>query len=206
MTNEERRKSLKLMLQELIPHIVGDWFIGKGGLLGIVREGDLILEDHDIDIFLLPDAYINLPNDWGKQNYYLDTKLFKKSGTPNKLNAWIEYCRYTTCKFPYLKNRAEVFYVAKQDYEQERIIPKFTTPFFDIYYLEKKNNRYEVPYWIDISNSYFTKEEVENLVKNNDLGFEVNIPAFAENVLERHFGSDWKIPNKNYRKKCYTRT
>ena len=52
--NQQTRITLKQMLKELIPHIVGDWFIGKGALLGIVRDGDLILEDHDIDLYLLP--------------------------------------------------------------------------------------------------------------------------------------------------------
>lgn len=202
-SNQQTRITLKQMLKELIPYIVGEWFIGKGALLGIVRDGDLILEDHDIDLFLLPGSYINLPNDWGIQNYYLDTKLFKKTGKPNNINMWYEYCRYTTCKFPYLKNRAEVFHIAKQDYKENRIIPIFTTPFFDIYNLVKRNNRYEVPYWIDISNSYFTNEEVENIQKNYVLGFEINIPAFPENILQRHFGIDWTIPIKNYRKQCY---
>tara|TARA_R100001015_G_C4603024_1_gene158003 strand:- start:599 stop:1273 length:675 start_codon:yes stop_codon:yes gene_type:complete len=196
---EERRMELKKMLKELIPHISGDWFIGKGALLGIYREGDLILEDHDIDIYLLPGTVIELPQGWGMQNYYMDTKLFKKSNELAKPNTWTEYCSLTKTKYPYL-NRAQVFKEAKKTYASNKIEPLFTKPFFDIYNLTKEDDRYVIPYWTEYYGSFFYNNEVEPLVKNYVLGYEVNIPNNAENVLSRHFGSDWIFPNKKYKK------
>ncbi len=46
--------------------------------------------------------------------------------------------------------------------------------------------------------TYFTKEDLD-LKINNDLGFPVNIPNNAEEVLERQYGYDWRIPNKKFK-------
>lgn len=200
MNNIEKRHELKSMLQELIPHIKGKWFIGKGALLGIIREHDLILEDHDIDIYLLPNSSIDLPKNWGKQNYYMDTKYYKLANQKIKLNTWNEYCRFTKTIYQNL-NRPQIFKKAKETYYLDKIIPTFTEPFIDVYKLNKKNERYEIPYWTQYFGSYFSIEEVENIKSTNVLGFDVNIPNNPCDVLCRHFGNDWNIPNKNYRKK-----
>ena len=42
---------LKEMLHELISYIEGPYFLGDGGLLGLIREKDLL--DHDDDIYYL---------------------------------------------------------------------------------------------------------------------------------------------------------
>ena len=39
---------LKEMLHELISYIEGPYFLGDGGLLGLIREKDLL--DHDDDL------------------------------------------------------------------------------------------------------------------------------------------------------------
>ena len=64
---------LKQILKELIPYIKGDWFVGDGALLGLIREKGLIEYDNDIDIYLLPDSSINLENSLlKKQKYYME--------------------------------------------------------------------------------------------------------------------------------------
>ena len=196
---ETRRKELKDMLEEIIPHIKGKWFIGKGGLLGIVRNGDLILDDHDLDLYLLPGTRIELPEGWDKQKYYVDQKIYRKKNFPVKLNTWLEYLNLTKTKHPEM-NRAAVMKEARKTYDKNKIKPCFTLPWFDIYYLEENNDRYEIYFWTEYYGSYFTKQEVENIQKTNVLGFEVNIPYNAIDCLERHFGKDWKTPNRNYKK------
>ena len=57
------KSELKDMLKDLSKYIDGDWFVGDGALLGLVREKDLIELDNDIDIFLLPNAKLKLPKD-----------------------------------------------------------------------------------------------------------------------------------------------
>ena len=200
MDNEKRRNELRSMLEEIIPYIKGEWFLGKGGLLGIVREGDLILGDHDLDLYLLPETTIELPEGWERQRYYVDEKIYRKKNFPVKLNTWFEYMNLTKTKYNHL-NRSEIMVEAKKTYHTEKITPYFTDPFIDIYYLEKKNDIYEVPFWTEYYNTFFTIEEAENLEINKALGFEIKIPGNAEDFLQRHFGKDWRVPNDKYKKK-----
>ena len=53
------KEILKEMLKNLIPCIEGKWFVGDGALLGIIRNGDLLDFDDDVDIFILPVTKIN---------------------------------------------------------------------------------------------------------------------------------------------------
>ena len=51
-------EKLKIMLKDLIPCIEGKWFVGDGALLGLIRKGDLLEFDDDIDIFITPETKI----------------------------------------------------------------------------------------------------------------------------------------------------
>ena len=54
-------QKLKIMLANLIPCIEGDWFLIGGGMLGLARSNDLIPYDNDLDVMLMPNASINVP-------------------------------------------------------------------------------------------------------------------------------------------------
>ena len=53
-------------------------------------------------------------------------------------------------------------------------------------------------YTTNWDNLYFTEEELE-LKENYDLGFKIYIPSNCEQLLERQYGKDWKIPNKDFK-------
>ena len=50
---------LKNMLKDLISCIEGDYIVADGALLGITREGGLLKDDDDIDLYILPNTKIN---------------------------------------------------------------------------------------------------------------------------------------------------
>ena len=69
---------LKEMLKEIIPFIDGEWFLSDGGLLGIIRNKDLLDHDDDLDLYLMPNASINIPEDHPKYGIQKYSNLRKK--------------------------------------------------------------------------------------------------------------------------------
>ena len=136
---------LKKMLNVLIKNIYGDFFVGDGALLGLIRNGNLIPWDNDIDIYLLPNSEIDFEGlrECGleKQDYYMDTKIYDPQNTPNNLNSWKEYVsyrKYNDCRY---LNRCEILVECKKNYYDEKIKPIFTLPYIDVYKLKFFNGR-----------------------------------------------------------------
>ena len=183
------------VLKELIPCFKGKYFIGDGALLGIVRGGCLIPYDHDIDIYIFEDTIIDLNHSClKKQKYYICDKIYNPDNEKEKINIWKEYCSHIKTNNRHL-NRPQVMSLASKDYKEKKIIPQFTNNHIDIFVLKQdEGGRYRTTW----DNLYFTEEELE-LKENYDLGFKVFIPNNVEQVLSRQYGSDWQIPNKNFK-------
>ena len=190
-------KELLDILSEVREYIEGDWFLGDGGLLGVIREGRLIKHDTDLDIYLLPNAKINIPeNSHLKiQNYYMDRKLYDDRNPPNKLNKWLEYTSFIRTQNLHL-NRPQFCKLASESYKQKGIKPVFTKYSVDIYQLKINNGVYVYDHW---PNFFFKKDEVEHLQTNNSLGFEIKIPNNAVNKLKRQYGEEWNILDKDFK-------
>lgn len=190
-------KELLDILSEVREYIEGDWFLGDGGLLGVIREGRLIKYDNDLDIFLMPNTKINIPeNSHLKiQEYYMDSKLYDDRNAPNKLNKWLEYTSFIRHNNLHL-NRPQFCKLASESYKEKGIKPIFTKPYVDIYQLVLKNGIYTIPHWDKL---FYKKEEVEHLQTNNSLGFEIKIPNNAINILKRQYGEEWNIVDKDFK-------
>ena len=196
---------LKKYLQMIIPAIEGKWFISDGALLGIKREGGLLEFDDDIDIFLLPDTIINYDKiDLKLQKDYMCNKLYNGadcSTEVGKLSDWRRYLSFKTSS-PELQgfNRADTMAIASVHYRNEVISNINCSCWVDIFTLEhdRDNERYVVPWYFGGRLFYYTYDDLE-LVENYDLGFKIYIPNNAEEILERQYGKDWGIENKNYR-------
>jgi len=183
------------MLKNLIECIDGDYFLGNGGLLGIIRQRSLLEHDDDLDLYLLPGTTINKDKlkefNLDSQIWYSDTKIFSTLNPLNKKNKWIEYCSYI--KTHNLKlNRAQVFKLAKETYGDNFITPRFTLPYIDIYYL---NEDLTVDQWPE---TYYYENEI-GIVETTCLGFPVNIPVGYKNILNRNYGFEWKETNKDWK-------
>ena len=182
------------ILKDLIKCIEGDWFVGDGALLGIIRQRSLLEYDNDIDIYLLPGSTINKSKlkefNLEYQKYYMDSKVYSLLNPLNKKNKWFEYCSYIKTKNRKL-NRAQVLSLAKETYIDDVIEPKFTLPYIDIYYL---NDDLTLNNWPQI---YFYENEIVTK-EYYCFGFPVNIPVGYNNILNRQYGFEWKIPNKNF--------
>tara|TARA_R110002073_G_scaffold336171_2_gene530698 strand:+ start:434 stop:1087 length:654 start_codon:yes stop_codon:yes gene_type:complete len=201
MTNQR----LVDLYNELQNYIEGDFFIGDGGLLGLYREGRFIDYDKDIDIYLMPNTKINIPQNCGIDitEYYMDSKVFFVDSPKPKLNKWIEYLAYSNVK---LSNegtyfdRKRLFQHAKTTYKDEGLDIKFTTPYIDIYYLEEAGDKYKIKNKSGTTcgwdKFFYYKNEVSQLSFIG--GYPVprfdTIPA----ILERNYGSNWEIPDPNF--------
>jgi len=186
------KQTLKRMLRDLIPMIEGNYILIDGGMLGLTRDADLIEYDNDLDILLLDGATIKLPNNtiYATQEYYMDTKFYDKTLPPIKVNNWKEYLSYFRMEVPGL-SRKQLFQQASYTYAQELIIPKFSSPYIDIYTAKIIDGIYTIPYWPE---EWFRIDEALKPVINTDLGFEVKLPSNTFEVCERIYGKTWTTP------------
>ena len=194
---------LKDMLRELIPYIEGRWFLSDGGLLGLTRDKDLLEFDNDLDLYLLPGTIINLPENHerlGICKYYMDEKIYRKNEKKYKPNRWLEYLSYLRC-LPETKgmNRCQLFSYAKQNYITDRIESDFSTPYIDIFRLKDEGDIFTIPYWTKFKNHHYKLDELQDLKINDDLGYNIIIPNNVENILERLYGTNWRIENKDFK-------
>ena len=131
------------VLQELIPRINGSYWLGDGAFLGLVREGKLIDYDNDIDLYILQDTTIDLSDSiLEQQQYYLCNKIYNPNNDKLKLNTWLEYCSLIKMNNTKL-NRSQVFQLAKETYNEKKIINKFTKDHIDIFILKKEGDIYK---------------------------------------------------------------
>ena len=191
------------MLKELLECIDGPYFLSDGGLLGLVREGQLLKHDNDLDLYLLPGTKINIPDDHPTlaiMNYYMDKKVYRKNIEKHKTNKWLEFLSYLRV-LPETNNmnRAELFKFGKLRYYEESILKEYSLPYIDIFHLEKQEDTtYHIPYWTTFNSFKYFKEEVELLQVNNQLGFDVTIPNNAEHILQRQYGDNWETCDPNF--------
>ncbi len=198
-------EKLKIILKDLIPCIEGKWFLSDGGLLGLIREGDLLEFDDDLDIFILPETKIHWDKLPDKYNYYKDYicyKIYNGLGRePAKIPNWLRYLQYMRLLPKNLGlNRANLLKLASKTYREEVIEMKYKAPWIDIFVLEKdveNEGQYNLPYIWNKTEFYYTKENLE-LDINYDLGYPINIPHKANEVLERIYGNDYMIENRNF--------
>tara|TARA_R110000765_G_C18953948_1_gene608801 strand:+ start:2152 stop:2754 length:603 start_codon:yes stop_codon:yes gene_type:complete len=195
------KNKLKIMLKHIIPCIEGPWFVADGGLLGIMREGDLLDFDDDIDIYILPSTKINWDKLPKKYKYYKDYTCYKIYNSADKVvksNEWLRYISYKrTLPEYYGCNRAELCEAIAVDYKKEKITRKYPNTWIDIFVLvyDPLHNIYRIPQHWNGTEFYFTPFECEGTY-DTTLGFEIKIPKNPKKVLERIYGSEWLKENK----------
>ena len=199
------KNKLKILLNDLIESNIfeGSWFVADGALLGIMREGDLLDFDNDIDIYVLPDTKINWNKLKKKYNYYKDYSCYKIYDSKDKIvssNEWLRYIAFKrTLPQYYGYNRAELTGAIAPNYKREKITRKYPNIWIDIFVLvyDEDNDLYRIPQHWNGTEFYFTSNEVEGEV-NTALGFPIIIPKQPIQVLERIYGSNWKVEERDY--------
>lgn len=197
-------EQLITMLDDLSKMISGKWFVGDGALLGITRDKKLIEWDDDIDIYLLPDSYITIPDKsfYEIDKYYMNDKFYNSLNPRAKLNSWTQYCSYKRT-LPENKglNRAELAKKVCSTYRSEARNHRFSTPNIDIFYLKynEETDEYIIPYWENVIT--YSYEELDELEFNTDLGISIPVPnpTHAKNILTRQYGKDWWVPNPKFK-------
>ena len=199
------KKKLKIMLKDLIESNIfdGTWFVADGALLGIKRNKDLLDFDDDIDIYVLPSTKINWDKLNNKYKYYKDYscyKLYDRSDERVVSNEWLRYIAFKrTLPQYYRYNRAELCRAISGDYEKEKIVRQYPNVWIDIFVLvyDEDNELYRIPQHWNGTEFHFTKKEVE-CEKDDTLGFTINIPKNPIQVLERIYGVNWKVEDRDY--------
>lgn len=190
------------LLKELVTLLKGNWILSDGALLGIIREGGLIKWDDDIDLILDEDCKIDLNgSDLKIQEYYCCDKVYHPDNEKVKKNKWTEYCSYIKMNNMKL-GRKDILSLASETYKEEAKEIEFTKNHIDIFRVKKDTSTGKYLFkgaWGNFKpNDYYTEEEMKGCV-DHTLGFPVRIPCNAEEVLERIYGKDWRIPNKDFK-------
>lgn len=199
----DNKNKLKIMLKDIIPCIEGNYIVADGALLGLMRQGDLLEFDDDIDIYILPDTKINwdkLPNKYKYNKDYMCYKIYNGEDQIPVENEWFRFIAYKRCCYEYLGyNRAELTSAISKDYRKQKIDRQYPNLWIDIFVLvyDDKHNLYRIPYHWNGTEFYFTPEEFKSQI-NNSLGFDIKIPKNPKQVLERIYGSNWIIEDRDY--------
>ena len=199
------KEKLKIMLKDIIPIFDGIWFVSCGGLLGIVREGDLLEWDDDIDIYILPDTKINWDKLPKKLNYYKDYicyKIYDRDEPKTKMpNNWLRYLSYKRSCYEYFGfNRAQLTKSVAPFYQYESKADICRSHWIDIFTLvyDPLNDRWKIPYLWGKKEFYFTKRECETEI-DTTLGFPINIPQNCLDVLQRTYGDGFMIEDREHK-------
>ena len=190
------------VLKELTKCVKGNWIVSDGALLGIIREGGLLKWDDDIDLILDEDCEIDLNgSDLKFQEYYICDKIYHSDNEIVKANKWTEYCAYIKMENMKL-GRKDILSIASKTYKEEGKDIEFTKNHIDIFRVKKDTSTGKYIFkgaWNKFRpHSYYTEEEMKGCI-DNTLGFPIRIPNNPEQVLERIYGKDWRIPNKNFK-------
>lgn len=194
---------LKNMLKDLIPCIEGQYIVADGALLGITREGGLLKHDDDIDLYILPNTKINwdkLPNKYKYYKDYLCYKIYDGQDEIPSNNEWLRYIAYKrTCYEFFGLNRAELTRAIAPNYKREKIDRQYPGVWIDIFELvyDEKHDLYRIPQHWNGTEFYFTPFECEGTY-DNTLGFKIKIPKNHKQVLERIYGSNYLIENRDH--------
>ena len=191
------------VFRELVSCLKGKWILSDGGLLGVIREGNLLKWDDDIDLILDEDCVIDLSNSNLKfQEYFICGKVYSEDNEKIKKNPWVEYCNYTKMKhFDEKMNRAQILTIAKEKYKEEKKIIEFTKNHIDIFIVKKDddgNYRFKGAWGKFQPHQYYTEEDMVGK-NNNTLGFDIQIPKNPIPVLERIYGDTWDKPLPDFK-------
>lgn len=199
----ENKNKLKEMLKDIIKIIEGPYFVADGCLLGLMREGDLLEFDEDVDIYLLPETKINwdkLPNKYNFHKDYLAYKIYDgKDDIPTE-NEWLRFISYKRTLFQYYGyNRAQLTEAIASDYKTEKIVRQHPNLWLDIIPLvyDDTHNLYRLNNHWNGQEFYFTPDECQGMY-NNSLGFDIKIPNNPKEVLTRIYGPNWGVEDKYY--------
>lgn len=197
------KNKLKEMLKDIIPCIEGKWFVADGALLGIMREGDLLEFDDDIDLYILPDTKINwdkLPSKYNKYKDYTCLKVYDGKDVVPIENDWLRFISYKRTLPEYFGyNRAQLTKAIAPNYETEKITRQYPLLWIDIFQLvyDDHHDLYRIPqHWNGVE-FYFTPTECEGMY-NNSLGFDIKIPKKPKEVLKRIYGANWLVEDRSH--------
>ena len=181
-SNDEQKAINTLFdVKNILNHQLIDYWIEGGTLLGAIRDKKLIPWDHDIDMGIInnSDKQIEDLIKRLKKDFYVSVKGFDKNE-----NIW------NLGKYRVLK-----VYPKKKIFFKDKLCLDIF-----IYYLGNIPNIKEKVYkYVVWGKNGFHKrkffDQTEQIKFYNDT---INIPSNSTDFLEIKYGSDWKIPNKEW--------
>ena len=199
----DNKTKLKEMLKDIIKIIEGPYIVADGCLLGIIREGDLLEFDNDVDLYIFPGTKINWDKLPDKYKYYKDYMCYKISDGEDKVvseNEWLRFVAYKRTCFQYIGyNRSEICQDVAKYYKYEKIDKQYGSYWIDVFNLvyDDRHNLYRIPFHWRGQEFYFTPSESEGQ-HNDTLGFDIVIPKNPKEVLKRIYGSNYMVENRTH--------
>lgn len=176
-SSKTEEKAIKLLfdVKNIFDELSLNYWIEGGTLLGAVRDKKLIPWDHDIDMGTInkSDKDIQKLIQKLKKNFYVSVKGFKEIEGVWNLG----------------KYRVLKVYPRKNIFFKDKLC-------IDIFIYYKDKDFYKYVVWN--KNAIHKKEHLENLDKIEFYGKNINVPFNYEKFLETKYGSNWKIPNKEW--------
>lgn len=152
------------------------FFVDCGTLLGFIREGKLIKWDYDIDYGIMIDSnftWDNLESVMKKNDFLLDHQ-FRLNGE-----------------------------ITEQTYRKEKTLVDFFNHFNEeehtCFYAYYKKNNYKYNSDNEMSVYKFRGVKISGTKLLSVDGDHVHIPNEAELYLENLYGSNWRVPDPNYK-------
>jgi hypothetical protein len=225
MNELEKEKEILERVLRTLKRVNVNWWLDQGTLLGVIRDGDLLPWDHDIDIGVWHEEFhrdigyfIELclseglrvqVNPWsvkvlldGRSNGYrlVDIEFYSRDdGRAIKVLRSKESGSFLgLCKAMFLHYLGRL-----RELDFQPPSGRFKRLVADgICLLLSKPVRSIISDWAYIRQKTLTMsvESVyfDSLVVLNSAGLTLNVPSNAEDLLEKKYGPDWKTPKKDW--------
>lgn len=157
------------------------YYVSFGTLLGIIREGELLKHDLDIDITILPESYL--------YKEQITAKLIS-SGFNHLRNSIVED-RIVTQTFIKKKVKLDIWYNFNKN--------EYTVCYslFRYRYKEYDKDEYSI--------IEYQFDRIDRLTKKSYRDYMIAIPSNFEAVLNSNYGETWRVVDKT-RKEFYPNT
>lgn len=176
-----KQNSLNVLkkLQSDLTELNVEFFFCFGTLLGMVRDGELILRDGDLDLVIHEEDQVKVNN--------IAQHLIQK-GYKHKFRTYVDELGITSDTFYFTKVRMDIHYLFRKEKD------------FIYLPLESKTVRTTILPLnrIDYYMSYLELPKCKKIVLRKFKDMYVNIPNNFEDILEALYGKTWKIPDPNF--------
>lgn len=225
MNEIKKEKEILNPVLRILKKLDVKWWLDQGTLLGVIRDGDLLPWDHDIDISVWHDEFHH------KMDSFLELCL--DEGLRVKINPWSvklvlddRSCGYRPVDIEFYSKDSDRAIKVMRSNQSGSFLDLCKAIFFhylgrldELDFLSPSGRLKRLvaggiclllpkPIRSRISNWAYIRQQTvslsvesiyfDNLFVLNLAGFNFNVPSNSEGLLEKKYGPDWKTPKKDW--------